>query len=69
MIIFRLYFARENTYCKKYEYALLTDVYNTIEVLSNEYDEYLIITHNTISNQDDVFEYKRIEHKIKSKRK
>lgn len=65
MIIFRLYLARENTFCKKYEYGLLTDVYNTIESLSNEFDEYLIITHNTITNQDEVFEHNRIEHKTK----
>ena len=65
MIIFRLYLARDNYFAKKYEYGLLTDVYNTIEALSNEYDEYLIITHNTITNQDEVFEHNRIEHKTK----
>ena len=65
MIIFRLYLARENTFVKKYEYGLLTDVYNTIEALSNEYDEYLIISHNIELNQDEVFEHNRIEHKTK----
>lgn len=43
MINFRLYLARENTFVKRYEFGTLTKVYETIDNLSNEYDEYLII--------------------------
>lgn len=67
MINFRLYLARENTFVKRYEFGTLTKVYETIDNLSNEYDEYLIISHNIELNQDEVFEHQRIEHKRKIK--
>ena len=67
MINFRLYFARDNTFIKRYEFGTLTKVYETIDNLSNEYDEYLIISHNIELNQDGVFEHNRIEHKRKIK--
>ena len=69
MINFRLYFARENTFVKRYEFGTLTKVYETIDNLSNEYDEYLIISHNIELNQDEVFEHKRIEHKTLNRKK
>ena len=69
MINFRLYFARDNTFVKKYEYGTLTKVYETIEKLSDEFDEYLIISHNIELNQDEVFEHKRIEHKTRNRRR
>ena len=42
-------------------------VYEVIDTLKNEYDEYLIIGHINLLNQDEVFEYNRIEHKRKIK--
>lgn len=64
---YRLYFAREHYYAKRYIVDTLDMVYTMINNLSDTYDEYLIIGHNNELDQDEVIEHQRIEHKTRKK--
>ena len=68
MIVYRLYLARENTYCKRY---VLTDIEEAYQIINNlpEYDEYLIIQEDTELKQDEVLAYGKVPKKKKIRKK
>lgn len=68
MIVYRLYLARENTFCKRYILETIDEAYNIINNL-NEYDEYLIIQENKDLNQDEVLAYGTIPHNTKKRKR
>lgn len=66
---YKLYLARDNTFVKKYVLDTKDKVYEVIDTLKNEYDEYLIIGHINLLNQDEVVEHQHIEHTYTKKKK
>lgn len=66
---YKLYLARDNTFVKKYVLDTKDKVYEVIDTLKNEYDEYLIIGHINLLNQDEVVEHQQIEHTYTKKKK
>lgn len=68
MIVYRLYLARDNFFCKKYILNEIEEAYNIINNL-NEYDEYLIIKENKTLNQDEVLAYGTIPKNNKKRKR
>lgn len=64
---YRLYFARQHSYVKRYIVDSIETVYTMIDNLSDIYDEYLIIGHINSLDQDEVIAHERIEHKARKK--
>lgn len=66
---FRLYLAKNHQYVKRYIVNSKEKAYELIDQVQDDYDEYLLIGHINILNEDDVIEKKEIEHIDKPKKK
>lgn len=66
---FRLYFARDNTFVKRYIVNSRDRAYELIDSVRDDYDEYLLIGHINLTNEDVPLEHERIEHTYTKKRK
>lgn len=68
MVQYRLYLAREHTYCKRYIVSSIEEAYEIINNLP-EYDDYLIIQENTELKQDEVLAYGSVPKNVKKRKK
>lgn len=59
---FKVYLARDNTFAKKYVTKSVEEAYEIIYGVQDIYDEYLIILHKALTNEDEVLVFGRLDH-------
>lgn len=66
---FKLYLANNNQFVKRYIVSSRDKAHELVNNLKDDYDEYLLIGHINITNEDVPLEHEYIEHQTRKRRR
>ena len=66
---FKLYLAKNYQYVKRYDVGSREHAYQILDTVKDDYNEYMIVGHINILNEDDILEHNWIEHSENKTRK